>query len=54
VLTRSDGAREEVDLEAGGRRAGEDAVATMPEPVAPSAIESAAVATDDADPGGAA
>jgi transposase InsO family protein len=52
VLTRSDGAREEVDLEAGGRRAGEDP-AVMPEPVATSAIDAieatiAAAAAPDA------
>ncbi len=34
ILTRSDGAREEVDLEATGRRAGEGSVAELPEPVA--------------------
>ena len=50
VLTRSDGGREEVDLEAGGRRAS-DAAAVMPEPVATSAIDTiettiAAAATD--------
>jgi transposase InsO family protein len=39
VLTRSDGGREEVDLEAGGRRVGHDEAADMPEPVAPSALE---------------
>jgi transposase InsO family protein len=50
VLTRSDGAREEVDLEAGGRRAGDEA-SVMPEPVPTSAIDAiestiAAAATD--------
>lgn len=48
VLTRSDGAREEVDLESSGRRATEDDAPTMPEPVAATAVESAPVeATDD-------
>lgn len=42
VLTRSDGAREEVDLEAPGRRASDDAVA-MPEPLATTVLESPAV-----------
>jgi transposase InsO family protein len=40
VLTRSDGGREEVDLEAPGRRAVDD-TADMPEPLAPTALESA-------------
>lgn len=52
VLTRSDGTREEVDLDASGRRAGEDEAVAMPEPVAPSAIESAAGTPVAADPGG--
>jgi transposase InsO family protein len=39
VLTRSDGAREEVDLDATGRRALEDEAA-MPEPLATTAVES--------------
>ena len=39
VLTRSDGAREEVDLEAPGRRMHELEPATMPEPVAATAVE---------------
>ncbi len=54
VLTRSDGAREEVDLDARGRRVGEDEAAVLPEPVAPSAIESATAPSDDTDPGGVA
>jgi transposase InsO family protein len=54
VLTRSDGAREEVDLEAGGRRAGADEGTTMPEPVVPSAIDAASPSADGADPGGGA
>ena len=40
VLTRSDGAREEVDLEAQGRRATETEVSTMPDPIAATAVES--------------
>ena len=44
VLTRSDGGREEVDLEAPGRRVTAD-TADMPEPLATTAIESA---TEDA------
>ena len=54
VLTRSDGAREEVDLEASGRRAGETELATMPEPVAATAIESASAPADESasSPGG--
>jgi hypothetical protein len=52
VLTRSDGGREEVDLEAGGRRTGEDETAAMPEPVATSAREWVADAADEAGPGG--
>ena len=52
MLTQSDGAREGVDLEAGGRRASDDA-SVMPEPVAASAIDAiestiAAVAATDA------
>jgi transposase InsO family protein len=39
VLTRSDGGREEVELEATGRRAADGDQAEMPEPVAPSALE---------------
>jgi hypothetical protein len=39
VLTRSDGGREEVDLEATGRRLGEGDEPVLPEPMAPSAIE---------------
>ena len=41
VLTRSDGAREEVDLEAPGRRVSADEPPLMPEPVATTAIETA-------------
>jgi len=55
VLTRSDGGREEVDLESSGRRASEAETSTMPEPVAATAVESAdrprPPVTDDA-PGG--
>ena len=47
VLTRSDGGREEVDLEATGRRVDEGAVAALPEPVAPSAVERAAIVSDE-------
>jgi transposase InsO family protein len=43
VLTRSDGAREEVDLEAPGRRAVDETV-TMPEPLATTVLESASAA----------
>jgi len=51
VLTRSDGAREEVDLDAPGRRAAESAVSTMPEPIAATAVESAtAPASEETDP----
>lgn len=54
VLTRSDGGREEVDLEASGRRANEADLPTMPEPIAATAVESGP-ATDreapDADAG---
>ena len=49
VLTRSDGGREEVDLEAPGRRA-LDTEASMPEPLATTAVESATPG-DDAPPG---
>ena len=48
VLTRSDGGREEVDLEAPGRRA-LDTEASMPEPLATTAVESA-MPGDDAPP----
>ena len=41
VLTRSDGAREEVDLDAPGRRAIDSDVSPMPEPIAATAVESA-------------
>jgi transposase InsO family protein len=51
VLTRSDGGREEVDLEATGRRA-IDPEPTMPEPVAATAVESIDAPADD-EPGGA-
>ena len=54
VLTRSDGAREEVDLDAPGRRLSEGAEPTMPEPIATTAVESVTVAepdVPDADPG---
>jgi transposase InsO family protein len=54
VLTRSDGGREEVDLESSGRRATETETPTMPEPIATTAVESAdlpSVAADE--PGGA-
>jgi transposase InsO family protein len=53
VLTRSDGGREEVDLEAGGRRVTEETTAVMPEPVATSAIEAIAPG-DRTDPDGGA
>lgn len=53
VLTRSDGAREEVDLEAPGRRTSESEIAAMPEPIATTAVESPTVAdaaaADDAE-----
>jgi transposase InsO family protein len=49
VLTRSDGAREEVDLDSSGRRATEDDVAVMPEPIAATAVESIAPSTPDAE-----
>lgn len=48
VLTRSDGAREEVDLEASGRRATEAEGTTMPEPVAATAIEGTEATPPDA------
>ena len=54
VLTRSDGAREEVDLEAPGRRALESDVSTMPEPIAATAVDSTTVPDPDVpdpDPG---
>jgi len=51
VLTRSDGGREEVDLEATGRRAIEEPI--MPEPVAATAVESAAAPVADDESGGA-
>jgi hypothetical protein len=47
VLTRSDGGREEVDLEATGRRVDEGEVTALPEPVAPSAIEQPAIVSDE-------
>jgi transposase InsO family protein len=53
VLTRSDGGREEVDLEASGRRASDADTPTMPEPIAATAVEPAAVAVADATSGGA-
>jgi transposase InsO family protein len=56
VLTRSDGAREEVDLEAPGRRAMESEASTMPEPIAATAVESATALEPegtDPDPGDA-
>jgi transposase InsO family protein len=55
VLTRSDGAREEVDLEATGRRVTEPEVSPMPEPVAITAVAPEAGEAPDADgpePGG--
>jgi transposase InsO family protein len=57
VLTRSDGGREEVDLEATGRRAEETEATPMPEPIATTALEPATtdlVVTPDDDGGGAA
>lgn len=52
VLTRSDGAREEVDLEAPGRRATEDEAA-MPDPVAATAVETPTAPDAPIEPGGA-
>jgi len=55
VLTRSDGGREEVDLEAPGRRVTDD-TASMPEPLATTAVESTASVVDEpveTEPGGA-
>lgn len=51
VLTRPDGAREEVDLEAPGRRAESGDEVPMPEPLAPSAAEHASE-EDEAEEGG--
>jgi hypothetical protein len=39
VLTKEDGTREEVDLRASGRRAGDGDSAAMPEPVADGRVE---------------
>jgi transposase InsO family protein len=47
VLTRSDGGREEVDLEAPGRRADEASVGDMPEPVAVTAVAPTAPTTTE-------
>jgi hypothetical protein len=51
VLTRSDGGREEVDLEATGRRLGEGDEPVLPEPVAPHALERGP-SREDEDAGG--
>jgi transposase InsO family protein len=54
VLTRSDGGREEVDLEATGRRAEDPPTEVMPEPLAPTVIRTANDAeADPADDGDA-
>jgi len=54
VLTRSDGAREEVELDATGRRMVDEGEAgPMPEPVAPTAIAPASEADVDTPDGGA-
>ena len=54
VLTRSDGGREEVDLEAAGRRAGIDEPAVMPEPVATTAVATTPTVDAGEDPTGGA
>jgi transposase InsO family protein len=54
VLTRSDGGREEVDLDATGRRVEEPVAEMMPEPVAPTAIASERATDDDSSEPGAA
>jgi transposase InsO family protein len=50
VLTRSDGGRDEVDLEATGRRLVESEPGVMPEPLAPTALTATTTDGDEPDP----